>query len=202
MNQTKANQKVHGDSPAPWLDHLKVQEYKHHRTIAALWENVTSIQYIIGDATAPAGHEPSIIAHVCNDVGAWGRGFVLDISKRWPEPQAQYRAWYEQRATNDFRLGAVQLVRVADELWVANLIAQHNIVPRDNVPPIRYDALRQALEKLAADARHKRAQVHMPRIGCGLAGGTWELVQPIIEQTLCRSDIPVFVYDLPAQDSQ
>jgi hypothetical protein len=40
------------------------------------------IQYIAGDATAPIGDGNKIIAHVCNDIGAWGAGFVLAISKR------------------------------------------------------------------------------------------------------------------------
>jgi hypothetical protein len=35
--------------------------------------------------------------------------------------------------------------------------------------------------------------VHMPRIGCGLAGGTWDRVGPIVDWTLDRRD--VFVYD-------
>ena len=34
----------------------------------------------------------------------------------------------------------------------------------------------------------------MPRIGCGLAGGKWAVVEPIIQRAL--EDIPVFVYDL------
>ena len=40
-----------------------------------------------------------------------------------------------------------------------------------------------------------KATVHMPRIGCGLAGGTWDNIEPIIERTLCEADIEVSVYD-------
>ena len=39
--------------------------------------------------------------------------------------------------------------------------------------------------------------VHMPRIGCGLAGGTWERIEPLIVKVLCERGIPVTVYDLP-----
>lgn len=49
------------------------------------------IQYITGDATDPTGGGNKIIAHVCNDIGAWGAGFVLAISRRWPQPEAEYR---------------------------------------------------------------------------------------------------------------
>ncbi len=36
-----------------------------------------NINYITGDATRPAGPGPHIIVHVCNDIGEWGRGFVV-----------------------------------------------------------------------------------------------------------------------------
>jgi hypothetical protein len=32
------------------------------------------------------------IAHVCNDRGGWGKGFVMAISQRWPQPEMEYRA--------------------------------------------------------------------------------------------------------------
>jgi hypothetical protein len=35
----------------------------------------------------------------------------------------------------------------------------------------------------------------MPRIGCGLAGGKWELIEPIIVRTLVARGVPVTVYD-------
>jgi hypothetical protein len=35
----------------------------------------------------------------------------------------------------------------------------------------------------------------MPRIGCGLAGGRWERIEPIVVATLCERDIATTVYD-------
>lgn len=43
---------------------------------------MTRIRCIQGDATRPDTDGPVIIVHVCNDVGGWGRGFVVAISKR------------------------------------------------------------------------------------------------------------------------
>src|SRR4029077_8760714 len=31
---------------------------------------------------------------VCNDAGGWGKGFVIAVSRRWPEPERRYRAWH------------------------------------------------------------------------------------------------------------
>jgi O-acetyl-ADP-ribose deacetylase (regulator of RNase III) len=153
------------------------------------------ITYVIGDATAPTGDGERIICHVCNDIGGWGRGFVTAISKRWPAPEADYRAWHSAGATGGFALGAIQLVVVEHALSVANMIAQEGTRPKNGVPPIRYEALRECLAKLAAHASVAGASVHMPRIGCGLAGGTWPEVEAIVRSTLCEAGVSVVVYD-------
>ena len=129
---------------------------------------MTSIAYLKGDATAPVAPGAKIICHVCNDVGGWGKGFVLAISKRWPRPEAEYRAWYEQGEPAGFRLGAVQIVNVEPGIAVANMVAQRGVRPSGGVPPIRYDALRECLTTLAERATSLAASVHMPRIGCCL----------------------------------
>ncbi|WP_149182141.1 macro domain-containing protein [Streptomyces sp. TRM49041] len=172
------------------------------------------IEYTTGDATAPQTGDNKIIAHVCNDMGAWGAGFVRALSHRWPEPEREFRRWYRDRATEGFRLGAVQLVQTEPDLWVANLVGQHGIRTRtgirtdtgtqptergtelpDSGPPIRYDAVREALHTLAEHALRLHASVHMPRIGCGLAGGTWDRVEPLIAEALGARDIRTVVYD-------
>lgn len=156
-----------------------------------------ALRLVTGDATVPQADGCKIIAHVCNDIGAWGKGFVLAVTRRWPEPEQDYRQWYRDRASNDFGLGAVRLVRVQPELRVANMIGQHGIHTTATGPPIRYEALAQCLESLAGHAARLEASVHMPRIGCGLAGGRWDRIEPLIMTALCRHDIAVTVYDLP-----
>ena len=155
------------------------------------------IQYLVGDATCPKGDGNQIIAHICNDAGGWGRGFVLALSDNWPQPEAAFRAWHRNREENDFALGAIQLVQVEDDLWVANMIAQHGTRPDDHGnPPVRYEALKTALAALATMAKDLQSTVHMPRIGAGLAGGRWDMIEPIIERTLCKHDVETFIYDL------
>jgi len=75
-------------------------------------------------------------------------------------------------------------------------VAQRGTRPTDGVPPIRYDALRECLTALAEQAASRSASVHMPRIGCGLAGGSWPEVEAIIDATLLVAGVPVHVYDL------
>ncbi|GAA2384955.1 macro domain-containing protein [Streptomyces coeruleofuscus] len=156
---------------------------------------MSGIRYVRGDATVPSVKGVKVIAHVSNDLGGWGKGFVLAISRRWPEPEAEYRAWHRDRAANDFGLGAVQFVQVEPYVWVANMIGQRGTRTGSKGVPVRYEAIDTALETLAERAGELGATVHMPRIGCGLAGGKWSRVEPLIEERLIRRGIRVTVYD-------
>jgi O-acetyl-ADP-ribose deacetylase (regulator of RNase III) len=156
---------------------------------------MTGIEYVQGDATAPQGKGVKLIAHVCNDLGGWGKGFVLALSRRWPEPEAAYRRWHRERAGNDFALGAVQHVQVGPYTWVANMVGQRGMRTGSKGVPVRYEAIDTALGVVAAKAAELGASVHMPRIGCGLAGGKWSRVEPLITERLVAHGIRVTVYD-------
>ncbi len=153
------------------------------------------LRIIRGDATSPQAKGPKIVAHICNDRGGWGKGFVLAVSRRWPQPEHDYRDWYRHRAANDFALGAVRLIGVQPELWVANMIGQHGTRTGSSGPPIRYPAVEQCLHILGDQALARGASVHMPRIGCGLAGGSWDRIEPLIQTGLCARGVQVTVYD-------
>lgn len=124
-----------------------------------------------------------------------GKGFVLAVSRRWPEPEAAYRAWHRERARNDFGLGAAQFVQVERYVWVANLVGQRGIRTGSKGVPVRYEAIDAALGLLAGKAAELGASVHMPRIGCGLAGGKWSRVEPLVMERLVKPGIAVTVYD-------
>ena len=153
-----------------------------------------NINFVNGDATKPIGNGPRIIAHVCNDIGGWGRGFVGAISKRWEAPEKEYRQWFKEKES--FGLGKIQLVECEPELWVANMVGQKGIrYSANGEPPVRYPAIEDCLATLASKALELEASVHMPRIGCGLAGGEWPIVEALIEKTLLAKGVEVVVYD-------
>lgn len=156
------------------------------------------ITYLTGDATDPKTNGNKIIAHICNDVGAWGKGFVLAISKKWYMPAQEYKKAYK----SGIKLGDVQYVQTEPDIWVANIIGQHDIRHHNNVPPIRYNAVRTGLQNIAIKANELQASVHMPMIGCGLAGGNWRTIEPIILQELSDKGTQVTVYHLPRHHYQ
>lgn len=152
-----------------------------------------SIHYLHGDATKPIGTGKKAIVHVCNDIGAWGAGFVLAVSKKWSKPEAQYRMWAKSKI--NFQLGFVQPVFVESDIVVINMIGQSGVRGIGNAIPLKYDALYTCLAKVAQYCKLNNMSVHMPRIGCGLAGGDWNKVEEIINQTLIAENLDVFVYD-------
>lgn len=161
-----------------------------------------NINYIVGDATQPVRSGTKFIIHVCNDMGVWGAGFVMALSKRWKQPEKEYRLWYEKKfmsnASGEFKLGAVQFVNVKDDrIVVCNMIGQHGVgVGNDGVPPIRYKAIEKALEIIATYALKVNATVHAPRFGAGLAMGSWSTIEQLIIKNLSAKDIDVTIYDL------
>lgn len=149
------------------------------------------IRFVVGDATRPERTGASrVICHVCNNRGAWGAGFVLAVSRRWAAPEATYRA-----VERDLPLGKVQLVQVESDLYVANMIAQDDFPSRARPCALDYSALENCLTWLSLFAGEGWS-FHMPRIGCGIAGGKWPAVEAVLERTL--GDYPVTVYDLSA----
>lgn len=149
------------------------------------------IHYIHGDATDPPVR-PCVLAHICNDAGKWGKGFVLAVGKHYPEARHTYLAGMPHH------LGTVQFVPTPSGVVVANMIAQHGIRWQAGVPPIRYEALEMCLDQVGTYATQSNLSVHMPRIGAGLAGGEWTRVEQLIAKVLCeRQGLTVTVYDLP-----
>lgn len=156
------------------------------------------ITYHKGDATQPVGEGQKYIIHVCNCVGGWGRGFVVAVSKRWKEPENAYRTWFRAKQHDEwgtFELEKIQIVRVEPDICVVNMIAQEGYGYYDKtIPPIRYPALAQCLATVAEHVTNENASIHAPRIGCGLAGGTWDVVEPMLRDAF--GDVAVNIYDL------
>lgn len=169
------------------------------------------IHYLEGDATQPVDtNSPRIVAHVCNDVGRWGRGFVVPLGRRFPEAEARYRAWhrdgvhyvpspYAAPEANvmdvvRFGLGAVQFVPVGPHLWVANMVAQAGLPSAENPRPLSLAALAVCLGRLDAFARAGGSTVHMPRIGTGYGGHGWASVEGVVSANLTAD---AYVYTLP-----
>jgi O-acetyl-ADP-ribose deacetylase (regulator of RNase III) len=162
---------------------------------------VGSLTYVKGDATEPAGTGPRFIIHCCNDIGLWGAGFVLALSRRWIGPEECY--YRLEEAPGGYELGNIQIVEVDEDLYVVNLIGQHGVGTRgSSTPPIRYDAIRRGLKQIAIAALdedyrgpYKSVAIHAPKFGAGLAGGDWSVIEQLIQEELVDKGLAITVYE-------
>ena len=159
-----------------------------------------AVTYLRGDALRPRGDGRRLIVHVVNDATAnWGGGgFAAVVRREFPDVQSAFREWAHRRdgERRALRLGAVHFAESRDDITVASVVAQHGYGP-SAAPRVRYASLHEGLSRAASYAREHAATIHMPRIGCGQAGGAWVVVEELLRETVLASGQAVFVYDPP-----
>jgi len=102
-----------------------------------------------------------------------GAGLARQIALAYPKVEAIYQR-------NTPKLGQVQTVQVGPHTWIANICAQAQVGHQQRQTD--YVALYLALVTLNHEAL---GQVYLPyRLGCGLAGGDWNIVKTIIAETI------------------
>lgn len=159
--------------------------------------NKSQISYLKGDASLPL-EENTLIIHVVNQLGLWGKGFVLSLSKQFPSAKKEYLKWSKDKET--FSLGEVQFVCVEQQkpIFIANMLAQKGVRKnyKNSTIYIDYDALRLCLKKVARFSLINRLSIQMPKIGSGLAGGDWREIEEIINEELIYHKIKCSVFEL------
>ncbi len=120
-----------------------------------------------------------IIAHGCNAQGVMGSGVAKGIREKFP---TAYR-YYQYQAESGLELGDVQIVSVVPKtLYVANLITQEFYGTSGN-RYVSYDAVDECFDNLFARNIPKQI-VNIPKIGAGLGGGDWSVIESIIESRM------------------
>lgn len=153
------------------------------------------LKIVAGNALSPRGGGPQIIAHVVNDRSlTWGGGFAKQVAIHYSEAQLDFRQWCH--VPGHHKLGKTHFYGDPKHVEIASMVAQQGFGASET-PRIRYPALETCLAAVRARARAHGASVHIPRIGCGQAGGKWEVVQELIESEMVDHDVAVTVYDLP-----
>lgn len=154
------------------------------------------IEYRKGDATLTQ-FPRTMIVHCCNDIGAWGAGFVLPLGSQFPKAKQMYKEWHKRGTMRDdlgrmlpFELGQAQFVNIGTDAYVVNLIGQRGIFESNGDVPVRYDAIRKGLAIVGERASIAGYSVQMPKMGAGLARGDWDIIEKIIEEEL---NVPTLV---------
>lgn len=151
------------------------------------------IVYVRGDLLES---NADFVCHGCNAVGGFGSGVAGQIARKFPRARSAY---IERHKTLGHVLGDVQFVYQFDRggKYIVNCITQHNYLPR-GICHANYEAIDTCMRKVKAYAGER--SIALPKIGCGLAGGSWDVVEKILNKVF--EDRDVFVYSLEDDQPQ
>jgi hypothetical protein len=166
-----------------------------------------------GDATKPQLLSPDeivVIPHCCNNIGAWGAGFVLALNKAFGNGPYQEYKKMEKESPHGLqnRLGENCVCDINKEgnIYVVNMVAQDGIRGPNNPRPIKYWALLRCMQQVltyigvvsSVESALREARpvvIHCPKFGSDLAGGNWSTIKDLIIETWVDRGIDVVVYN-------
>ena len=138
-------------------------------------------------------HDHQVILHICNCMGAAGKGFVLPLQENFPDWFESYETYCIAKGQSwKFLKGNCQLVETGKGSRIANIFA----MPQFH--QFNHYEFSRALINLKWQMHDAGLwEVSTPAWpGCGLANGNIEVVKTILEDWSKSTDINVKVYEL------
>lgn len=125
------------------------------------------------------------ILHQVNCLGVMGAGLAKQIKLKFPSVFETYHAVCQQKDPAS-QLGSILVVPATKDLHVVNLFGQINY--GTDRKQTDYEAVRKALYKFVEYKEvfdDNNWPVYVPMgMGCGLAGGDWDVVSSIVEHII------------------
>ena len=147
---------------------------------------MAKIEVIKGDVLSI---KEGIIVHGCNCQGVMGGGVALSIRNQFPTVYNLYRKQYELQGF--LELGTIQTVNVAPNKYIINAMTQKYFGPGSVTGStyVSYYAIRECFKQVNEFAAGfidlgNPLAVCFPKIGAGLGGGDWDIIESIIEEEL------------------
>lgn len=152
-----------------------------------------------------------IIVHGCNCRGVMGSGVAKAVRDKYPGVYKNYRFEFENyglklgkiqanapKTLFDFVVdrGAYLCSELPAKLVVVNALTQETYGRDANVQYVSYEALEQCFAAVRRLALNTGLPVYFPKIGAGLGGGDWRIIEGIINAEL-RPDVDYTLVTLP-----
>lgn len=145
------------------------------------FHKIGSYELIHADALAV---NADVIVHQTNCKGVMGAGIAKQVRDQFPDVFTKYKALCDRYRTNTSELlGTCQFVEENGKT-ICNAFGQDGFKrPGCNTD---YNALRECFKAIAK--RYSERTVALPyKIGCGLAGGDWNIVEAMIKEELVEN---------------
>lgn len=131
-------------------------------------------------------------AHQCNCFTTMGAGIAKALAAQFPEVKAADDATV---TGNEAKLGTFTKAVVTPTSTVYNVYGQYStsrLVRTTNYPAL-FSGLRAVMEDMVNNGK---STLGIPFIGCGLAKGNWDEVEPLIKALADHYNITVTVFSL------
>jgi O-acetyl-ADP-ribose deacetylase (regulator of RNase III) len=129
------------------------------------------------------------IVHGCNCFCCMNAGIAYQIKNTFPEA---YIADKNTKFGDKSKLGTLSYA-VSRDILIVNAYTQYD-TGLFNIQ-LDYEALRSCMRIIGADGHFRGRKIGMPYIGCGLAGGDWSKVKPILEEELINRNVTIVEYN-------
>jgi O-acetyl-ADP-ribose deacetylase (regulator of RNase III) len=161
------------------------------------------IKYEVGNITDV---KQGYIVHGVNCQRAMNSGVAKAIRDTYPKVYDDYMEYLKEYGDYD-PLGTVNFVEVSQLLVVANAFTQ-NFYGKDGKRYVSYDAVEKCFSKINREIMSDPMQlyedagifyhhIHIPKIGAGLGGGNWKIIESIINETM-DPEIKITCWTLPS----
>jgi O-acetyl-ADP-ribose deacetylase (regulator of RNase III) len=127
--------------------------------------------------------QSGIIIHGCNLVGVMGAGVAKAIRDKYPDCYTKYKMCLD---TSNYTLGDDIVYKVNENLYICNALTQQYI--GRGVRQVNYAAIVKVFSRNLVSG----TEVHFPKIGAGLGGGDWSIIEQLIndcdpDNTCCKT---------------
>lgn len=149
------------------------------------------IEYKSGDLL---NVKKGIIVHGCNAQGVMGSGVAKAIRAKYPEVYDRYCVDLEHFKETSDPMGQLSFYRASLDIIIVSAITQETY-GRTGDKFVSYDAIDKAfkfIRNLVGD--NSALPVHIPKIGAGLGGGDWNIIEAIINANM--KEVPVICWEL------
>jgi len=144
------------------------------------------MKYIKGDLIKNA-NQFDVIGHGCNCFLNFGAGIAKTVKQTFP---GAYKADLKTQYGDKKKLGKYTYI-MYENLTVVNLYTQYKYTRTD--VDADYDAIRNCMKALKRDFSGKK--IGLPKIGCGLASGSWKIVEKIIKEELSGENVTIVIFN-------
>lgn len=135
-----------------------------------------------------------VLVHGCNTLGLMGAGFARELNKKYPEACRPYFDICANHRADHRRLLGKFVAGQSGDLIIVHAFTQEKLKSVFEPVAVSYNAIEKSFKGIDELCTHGLA-LNIPKIGAGLAGGNWNIIKTIIEETVKNREVILWTID-------